>query len=131
MKQSADERAATLNVVEPSTERPCNLQCSTLKKCSVTHSHMPSPGSDVTVSFRLRVFVSSFTVGQMASSLDGLAGDAIEIKKAILVSRRCIILALVGSTPIDTSSLTIILKDGYLSTVKHWMDDILSGSLGK
>jgi hypothetical protein len=67
----------------------------------------------------------------MASSLDGVAGDTVENKKEILVSRRCLVLALVGSTPIDTGILAIILKDGYLNTVKQWMDDILSGSVGK
>jgi hypothetical protein len=67
----------------------------------------------------------------MASSLDGIAGETIESKKEILVSRRCIILALVGSTPIDTNALNIILTEGYLNAVKYWMDDILSGSVGK
>mmetsp|Transcript_25460 Transcript_25460/g.47448 ORF Transcript_25460/g.47448 Transcript_25460/m.47448 type:complete len:872 (-) Transcript_25460:2332-4947(-) len=67
---------------------------------------------------------------QMASSLDSVPGDDPEKKKAILISRRCIILALVGATPTSNSSLDVILQNGYLSTVKQWMDAILNGSVG-
>ncbi|KAG7346295.1 RNA recognition motif containing protein [Nitzschia inconspicua] len=70
------------------------------------------------------------SVLQMASGLDCVAGEDVANKKAILVSRRCLILALVGSTPVDSSSLGTILQNGYLSSVRTWMDEILSGSVG-
>jgi hypothetical protein len=74
---------------------------------------------------------TSFSFSQMASGTESVAGDDIERTKAILVSRRCIILALVGSTPVGNTSLDLILQNGYLSSVKLWMDDILSGSVGE
>ena len=40
-------------------------------------------------------------------------------------------LTLVGSTPNENTMLGTILHNGYLSSVKHWMDDILKGSLGE
>ena len=40
-------------------------------------------------------------------------------------------LALVASTPTESSVLDIVLQNGYLSTVKLWMDDILKGTLGE
>lgn len=67
----------------------------------------------------------------MASSVDSVSGDNVETKKAILVARRAMILALIGATPISNSSLDIILQNGYLSTVKKWMDDCVSGSVGE
>lgn len=68
---------------------------------------------------------------QMASSLDSVVGKDIEPKKGTLISRRCLVLALVGSTPSSVSSLDLILQNGYLSSVKTWLDDILDGSLGE
>lgn len=50
---------------------------------------------------------------------------------AILISRRAIVLTLVGSTPIENAMLDTILRNGYLSTVKLWMDGILKGTLGE
>jgi hypothetical protein len=100
------------------------------KKCSPGHSTSPLPTNDLIFSFAYVFLYLSYSVVQMASSHNSIAGDTNEAKKEILVSRRCIVLALVGSTPIDASILTSILKDGYLSIVKHWMDEILSGSVG-
>jgi hypothetical protein len=68
---------------------------------------------------------------QMASSLDSIPSGDVETKKAILISRRSIILALVGSTPPSIASLDRILINGYLSTAKNWMDDVLVGSVGE
>lgn len=39
-------------------------------------------------------------------------------------------LAVVGGTPIDSNSLASIVLDGYLSSVKVWLADILSPPLG-
>jgi hypothetical protein len=41
------------------------------------------------------------------------------------------ILALIGATPSSNSSLDIILQNEYLRTVKKWMDDCVSGSVGE
>jgi hypothetical protein len=41
------------------------------------------------------------------------------------------VLTLVASTPAENAMLDIVLQNGYLSTVKLWMDDILKGSLGE
>jgi hypothetical protein len=66
----------------------------------------------------------------MAGSDDSITGDS-ETRKAILAQRRCIILAFVGATPSSNSSLARVLQNGFLSTVKTWLDDILNGSIGE
>lgn len=66
----------------------------------------------------------------MASNLERISGDP-DTKKAILISRRCIILTLVASTPTENTTLDLILQNGYLSEVKLWMDDILKGFVGE
>ena len=50
---------------------------------------------------------------------------------AVLISRRSVVLSLVASTPLENAMLDIVLRNGYLSTVKLWMDDIMKGTLGK
>jgi hypothetical protein len=60
----------------------------------------------------------------------GIQGDT-DTQRDILAQRRCIILAIVGSTPASNSSLTLILDSGYLTCVKAWLDDILSGLVGE
>ena len=67
----------------------------------------------------------------MADSIEKIPGDVDERKKSILAQRRCIILAIVGSTPPTNYSLARILQNGFLSTVKSWLDDILSGNVGE
>lgn len=49
----------------------------------------------------------------------------------VLELRRVIILALVGGTPKSNPSLDRVLQTVYLSEVKSWLDDTLSGSVGK
>ena len=66
----------------------------------------------------------------MSSNLESISGDC-DTKTSIIISRRCIILSLVSFTPNDTSTLELILQNGYLNVVKLWMDDILNGSLGE
>jgi hypothetical protein len=68
---------------------------------------------------------------QMADNIDSLSGDLVESKKAILAQRRCIILAIVGATPSSNTTLASVLENGFLSTVKSWLDDILGGSVGE
>jgi len=60
----------------------------------------------------------------------GIQGDP-ETQAAILAQRRCVILAIVGSTPASNSSLTFIMESGFLSSVKSWVDAILSGVVGE
>jgi hypothetical protein len=67
---------------------------------------------------------------QMASNLESISGDP-DTKKAILITRRCIILTLVASTPTGNTTLDLILQNSYLSEVKLWMDDILKGFVGE
>jgi hypothetical protein len=49
-----------------------------------------------------------------------------ELKKQTLRYRRCIVLAVVGGTPIETPSLSRLVVNGYLDSVKLWLDEILS-----
>ena len=66
----------------------------------------------------------------MASNNTGsIAGDS-NNKNAILISRRSTIVTIIGSTPIENSTLDTVLQNGYLGTVKLWMDDILRGTVG-
>jgi hypothetical protein len=67
----------------------------------------------------------------MASTLDSISTGDIETRKAILIARRSVILALVGPTTPNNVSVDRILMNGYLSTVKSWMDDVLTGSIGE
>lgn len=60
-----------------------------------------------------------------------MPGDSEEAKKAILVQRRSMILAIVQGTPPESPSMTRLLEDGFLSVVKGWLDDVLSGSVGE
>ena len=53
------------------------------------------------------------------------------VSKESLEFRRCIILAIVGSTSVDSGSLKAVLESGYLATVKTWYDQILQGSVGE
>ena len=50
--------------------------------------------------------------------------------KETIEFRRCIMLAIVGSTHVENANLKLVLENGYLSTVKTWYDQILQGSLG-
>lgn len=50
--------------------------------------------------------------------------------KETIEFRRCIILAIVGSTPVENANLKLVLENGYLSTVKTWYDQILQGTVG-
>jgi hypothetical protein len=56
---------------------------------------------------------------------------AIGASNEVLEFRRCIILAIVGSTPVESPSLKAVLDSGYLSEVKKWYDQILQGSVGE
>eukprot|EP00980_Cylindrotheca_fusiformis_P004039 scaffold880_cov132-Cylindrotheca_fusiformis.AAC.35 len=63
---------------------------------------------------------------EMATNTASIAGE----KNGTLAQRRCIILAIIGCTPSSNSSLSQILQNGFLRTVKTWLGDILNGSVG-
>ena len=67
---------------------------------------------------------------QTASGTEVVPGSNEEAKIGNLVARRSIILALVGSTPEGNASVDQILANGYLGTVKLWLNDILKGTVG-
>ena len=68
---------------------------------------------------------------QKAESTEKVPASTDDLKKAALEQRRCILLAIVGATPGSSPSLERVLSDGYLSSVKSWLDDILTGSVGE
>lgn len=53
-----------------------------------------------------------------------------EATKAILVHRRCIILAVVGGCDPSSPSISRLLDLGYLPVVKQWLEEILNGDVG-
>lgn len=65
-------------------------------------------------------------VEQKATSMEGVEEGK---KKAVLEQRRCLILAIVGSTP-PSKVLEKIVDNGYLTTIKVWLDDVLGARIG-
>ena len=64
---------------------------------------------------------------QKLENVDAIIGPTdLELKKQTLRYRRCILLAVVGGTPIETPSLARVVADGYLNSVKLWLDEILA-----
>jgi hypothetical protein len=64
---------------------------------------------------------------QKLGSADAIVGTPdLELKKQTLRYRRCLLLAIVGGTPTESPSLSRIVADGYLNSVKIWLDEILS-----
>ena len=51
--------------------------------------------------------------------------------KEVLEFRRCIVIAVVGSTPVESAPVKMALDSGYLSQVKTWYDQILQGKVGR
>lgn len=69
---------------------------------------------------------------QKLESVDkSLGSEEAEIGKKVLDYRRCVVLAIVGATPTESPSLGRILSDGYLASVKSWLDDIFRNSEGR
>lgn len=67
----------------------------------------------------------------MAESVEAIPGGMDKQRKAYaLEQRRCILLAIVGSTPPSNAPLKRILSDGFLTEVKSWLDDILNNLIG-
>lgn len=78
------------------------------------------------------VLVDSSCPSQKAERIDQMPASAAdeESRKRALILRRCMLLAVAGGTPPDSPSLSQALAKGYLDSVKNWLDDILSGSIG-
>lgn len=53
------------------------------------------------------------------------------MRKEQIEMRRAILLTVVGATPTESRTLKNIMEEGYLFTVKSWLEDILNGSVGK
>lgn len=71
-------------------------------------------------------FKTYYLLKQKLGSTDAIVGTSdLELKKQTLRYRRCILLAVVGGTPIESPSLARIVADGYLNSVKIWLDEIL------
>jgi len=82
------------------------------------------------VSFVFFFSISLFGL-QKVNSIDKVSGAAEpDIKQKTLDYRRCVLLAIVGATPTESPSLDRILSDGYLLTVKSWLEEALSSSEG-
>lgn len=80
----------------------------------------------------------SNTLTLISTYFTQLAGSSAVIdsplKPSVLEQRRCLLLAVTGSTAeiIPRSpALKSILEAGFLVEVKSWLDDILAGSVGK
>ena len=68
---------------------------------------------------------------QMAETL--VVIDSLK-RTRVLEQRRCLLLAIVGSTAENSSNnptLRNILNSGFLVKVKMWLDDILAGNVGE
>ncbi|GKY99620.1 hypothetical protein MPSEU_000916100 [Mayamaea pseudoterrestris] len=58
------------------------------------------------------------------------AVDGVQSHDSVLVHRRCVLLAVVGLTNPSSSSIARLLDYDYLSFVKKWLEEILSGKIG-
>ena len=85
----------------------------------------------VSNSFVSTLFHFLFASYQRVQISDGVVGTSdTSLNKKIIDYRRCLVLAVVGCTSLESTSLASVILDGYLSTIKVWLDDILSPPLG-
>ena len=67
----------------------------------------------------------------MASGIDKIPGDTDAVKKAAsLEQRRCILLAIIGSTSSTNAALLRCLEQGILTSIRVWLDEVLAGKVG-
>ncbi|KAI2512596.1 TFIIS helical bundle-like domain [Fragilaria crotonensis] len=67
----------------------------------------------------------------MSQSIDNIPGVAENSNKvAALEQRRCVLLAILAATPSNNESLHRILSNGLLTSLRPWLDDILTGTVG-
>lgn len=92
---------------------------------------MQQPTTLVHVFNYISLIILLYVLLQKAQSIDSVCGDAeVGSKKKTLDYRRCVLLCVVGATPIESPSLEHILDIGFLGVVKSWLDDILSNTEG-
>lgn len=77
----------------------------------------------VATNFESAVQMADYSVA-MATTDDKISSTA------VIEFRRCLLLAIVGVTPINNAALKQILNNGFLTRVKKWLDDILASSIG-
>ena len=63
--------------------------------------------------------------------MDSAPGDNEDKKKAVLEQRRAILLTAVSETPSENPTVPKILEDGYLNSVKVWLDEVLNKTVGE
>lgn len=67
----------------------------------------------------------------MSQNPENIPGSAETSKKvSALEQRRCILLAILSATPANNQALQQILSNGLLTSLKPWLEDILTGSVG-
>ena len=67
----------------------------------------------------------------MAENVLKIPGELdLDKKRAVVEQRRCILLAIIGSTPDTNPTMNAILSNGFIDIVKSWLDDILNGAIG-
>jgi len=67
----------------------------------------------------------------MAGSVLDIPGNIdLEAKAAMLAQRRTVLLSVIGSTPASNAAVTSVLNDGFLETIKAWLDDVLNSVVG-
>jgi hypothetical protein len=79
----------------------------------------------------VRLYISSVSQ-QLVKGVESIIGSVdAELKKRALDYRRCVVLAFIGSTPSNFTSLDHILSNGYLTSVKAWLDGMLASTEGR
>ena len=67
----------------------------------------------------------------MASSVLDIPGNIdLEAKAAMLAQRRAVLLSVIGSTPASNEAVATVLNDGFIGTIKAWLDDVLNSVVG-
>ena len=77
------------------------------------------------------VMSNTFLIISKASTMDSAPGDNEDKKKAVLEQRRAILLTAVSETPSENPTVPKILEDGYLNSVKVWLDEVLNKTVGE
>ena len=92
---------------------------------------MPLPPRLVPPNINVQTLTDKLNLLQKSSSIDkvSLPIDT-TLKNQALQYRRCVVIALVGSTNPGDPSIERILASGYLTSLKSWLADILANPTG-
>ena len=67
----------------------------------------------------------------MASSVLDIPGNIdLEAKASMLAQRRAVLLSVIGSTPASNEAVSTVLNNGFIGTIKAWLDDVLNSVVG-